>query len=386
MSDDADRTEAPTARKLRKAREQGQIAKSADLSAAVIVTGSLACILGFGNWMIEHLKQQMIQLLTFEQRTLSQPEMLPSVVGHHLAQAYSVIWPILLFTLVAALLTSVIMGGGLNFSLTAVQLNLERLNIFSGIKRIFGPQAWVELGKSVLKLALVFSALAISVSQNMDSLLLTGRMDLEAGFWSSGKLISESILAVAMSLVVIALLDVPYQRFIYKKRLRMTKQEVKDEMKDMEGRPEVKAKIRRKQREMAQARMMQRVKDADVIITNPEHFAVALEYDPTGDGAPILVAKGADLMAQRIREEAKNCGIYIFEAPSLARAVYFTTELEKQIPEALFHAVAQVIAYVFSLEAHHPGQMRHPKPKVKLPESMWFNPDGSKMTPEGAVA
>jgi flagellar biosynthetic protein FlhB len=160
------------------------------------------------------------------------------------------------------------------------------------------------------------------------------------------------------------------------KRMRMTKQEIKDEMKDMEGQPEVKAQIRRRQREVANSRMMQKVKDADVIITNPEHFAIALSYDPTSDGAPILIAKGADHMAARIREEAKNHSVEIFSAPELARALYFTTNVDQPIPDALYYAVAQVIAYVFSLGQVRPGVPSMVRPHPKIPESMMFDADG----------
>ena len=191
---------------------------------------------------------------------------------------------------------------------------------------------------------------------------------------------------MACSLAVIALIDAPYQKYAFMKRMRMTKQEIKDEFKEMEGQPEVKAQIRRRQREMANARMMQRIKDADVVITNPEHFAVALEYDPSGDGAPVLVAKGTDHMAARIREEAGTHGIHIFQAPPLARALYFTTELEQQVPEDLYHAVAQVIAYVFSLEARMPGQSQRPKPRVQLPASMLFDADGQPTSNARATA
>jgi flagellar biosynthetic protein FlhB len=182
------------------------------------------------------------------------------------------------------------------------------------------------------------------------------------------------------------MIDVPWQKHSFTKRMRMTKQEVKDEFKQMEGSPEVKAQIRRRQREMANSRMMDRIKDADVVITNPEHFAVALEYDPTGDGAPIMVAKGSDHMAALIRAEATAHGIHLFEAAPLARAIYYTTEVEQQVPEDLYHAVAQVIAYVFSLEAASPMNPARPKPSVKVPPSMLFNPDGSRVkAPENAT-
>jgi flagellar biosynthetic protein FlhB len=184
---------------------------------------------------------------------------------------------------------------------------------------------------------------------------------------------------LTLTLGLIALLDAPYQKYAFIKRMRMTKQEVKDELKDMEGRPEIKAQIRRKQREMSNARMMQKVKDADVVITNPEHFAVALSYDPTSDGAPILLAKGADQMAARIREEARAHGVEIFEAAPLARALYFTTELDQPVPESLYYAVAQVIAYVFSLGQVRPGVAPMQRPRPEVPPGMMFNPDGKRV-------
>jgi flagellar biosynthetic protein FlhB len=180
-------------------------------------------------------------------------------------------------------------------------------------------------------------------------------------------------------LAVIALIDVPWQRHSFMKRMRMTRQEIKDEMKDMEGRPEVKAQIRRRQREMANARMLQRVKDADVVITNPEHFAVALEYDPENNGAPIVVAKGSDFMAAKIREEAGKAGVHLFPAPELARALYFTTEAEHPVPEALYHAVAQVIAYVFNLEGAQPGRRSMQRPQPEVPAALRFDADGRRL-------
>jgi flagellar biosynthetic protein FlhB len=201
----------------------------------------------------------------------------------------------------------------------------------------------------------------------------------------AGSLISESVLWLTLSLVLIAMVDAPYQRYSFMKRMRMSKQEIRDEHKDMEGRPEVKAQIRRRQREVATVRMMQKVKDADVIITNPEHFAIALSYDPTADGAPILLAKGADFVAARIREEAKNNHIEVFQAPELARALYFTTELDQPIPEALYFAVAQVIAYVFSLAQVQPGVDPMARPTPKIPTTMLFDADGKQLSPQAAA-
>jgi len=385
MSDDQDKTEKPTAQKLRKAREEGQVARSTELPAAVIVIGSLMVLTMTGGWMVTRLSKIFAQGFVFDRKIMETPRMLPVVFGDHLIAAFVLVLPIIVFTLIAAIAASGLTGGYL-FSLKAVAPSGAKLNLFNGIKRIFGPKAAMELVKALLKFSLVASVLWWSIKSNMESLIRIGHMGLEPALAASGTMIMQSALWVALSLAVIALIDVPYQKYDYIKNLRMTKQEVKDEYKQMEGSPEVKGQIRRRQREMANARMMARVKDADVVITNPEHFAVALEYDPTGDGAPVMVAKGSDHMAAKIRAEAQAHGVTFFEAPPLARAIYFTTEPEQQVPEELYHAVAQVIAWVFSLEGATPMNPPRPKPRVKVPPSMLFNPDGTKAKTAGASA
>ena len=384
MADAEDRTEQPTARRLRKAREDGQVARSQELPAATIVIGALFMLFMTSGWIMNRLSSVFANGFVFDRKTLDKPLLLPKTFADQLLDAFMAVAPVVGLTAVLAILVTSVNGGFL-FSLKSVMPSAAKLNPMSGLKRMFGPRAWVELGKSIVKFLVVGAVLWWTLAHNMSSLLNIGRMGLEPGLAVAGKIIAESILWVSLSLALIALADVPYQRYDFMKRMRMTKQEVKDEFKEMEGRPEVKAQIRRRQREIANARMIQRVKDADVVITNPQHFAVALEYDPTSDGAPVLVAKGVDHMAQRIREEADIHGIHIFEAPPLARALYYTTEAEQQVPEELYQAVAQVIAYVFSLEAPGPQGSRMKRPQVKVPPSMWFNPDGSKVK-EGAIA
>jgi len=380
-----EKTEAPTARRLNKAVKDGEVARSVELPAAAVVIGTLLLLLLTGPWLIERLAALFAQGFALDLRTLRQPELLISAFGNQLFALFLLTTPLFVYTLVAAVISSG-MTGGHHFSLAAVKPKASKLSLISGLKRMFGTHAAVELAKAIMKFAVVSTVLWISIMNHMDTLMQMGRMHLEPALTAAAGIILESAVWVALSLAFIAMIDVPYQKHAYMKRMRMTKQEVKDELKEMEGRPEVKAQIRRRQREMANNRMMQRIKDADVIITNPQHFAVALEYDPSSDGAPVMVAKGADLMAARIREEAENHGIHIFEAAPLARAIYFTTELEQPVPEDLYHAVAQVIAYVFSLEgsAMH-GRVR-PRPQVKVPSNMLFNADGRPMSPEGVSA
>lgn len=372
-----ERTEAPTARRLSKAREDGQVARSVELPAAAVMISAVTLLFLAGSWLLLKLAEGFKAGFVIDRTTLLSPDLLPAMVGAQLLHAFGVIAPILLLTAVVAIVASGLTGGYL-FSVKALLPKGSKLNPLNGLKRMFGPKAAVELIKALLKFALVAGVLVAMVQVNLGDLVRLGNMPLEPAMRRAGELIVESALYVTLSLVLIAAIDVPWQKYDFLKRMRMTKQEVKDELKDIEGRPEVKAQIRRRQREMSNARMMQKVKDADVVITNPEHFAVALAYDPAGDGAPTLVAKGADLMAQQIREEANRHGVPIFEAPPLARALFFTTEVERPIPEALYLAVAQVIAYVFSLAAVRPGRAAMTKPTPQVPPEMRFDATGQR--------
>lgn len=386
MSESAqEKTEEPTAQKLKKARDDGQVARSTELPAAVIVIGAFLMLMFTGGWLITRLSSVFSQGFVFDRQLIEKPLLLPAHFGEQMLSAFLLVMPVIIFTMVAAIIASGMTGGYL-FSFKALLPKGSKINPINGFKRIFGTHALVELGKAILKFVLVAGVLWWSLMSNMDALVKIGQMSLEPALSAAGGMIMQSALWVALSLAVIAVIDVPWQKHSFTKKMRMSVQEVKDEFKQMEGSPEVKAQIRRRQREMSNARMMDRVKDADVVITNPEHFAVALEYDPTGEGAPILVAKGSDHMAALIRAEAKAHGVHLFEAAPLARAIYFTTEVEQQVPEDLYHAVAQVIAYVFSLEAASPMNPARSKPQVTIPPSMQFSPDGKKAPAQGARA
>jgi flagellar biosynthetic protein FlhB len=377
----AEKTEEATARKLRNARDDGQVARSVELPAAAVTIGAILVMYFIGSAWMTRVATIFAQGFTFDRKTLDNPELLVTTFASQLGESFLLIVPILGVTAVLAVLSSGATGGYL-FSLKSVMPKFSKLSPLQGFARMFGTKAAVELGKAILKFSLVATVLWSLVTTQLDQLMALGQMGLEPALAHAGIMIGESALWLSLSLLVIALIDAPYQKFAFMKRMRMTKQEIKDEMKDMEGQPEVKAKIRQRQREMANAKMIQKVKDADVVITNPEHFAVALSYDPTGDGAPILLAKGSDFLALRIREEAEKHGIEIFSAPPLARALYFTTKLDQPIPEALYLAVAQVIAYVFSLADVRPGIEPMRKPSPKIPTSMQFDADGKLSEPQ----
>jgi flagellar biosynthetic protein FlhB len=376
----AEKTEDPTERKLRNAREEGQVARSVELPAAAVTIGAILTLFFMGGYWIKQMAEIFASGFKFDRKTLDNPDLMVTAFAHQIGEAFLLIVPVLLVTAIMAILSSGATGGYL-FSLKSTLPKFSKLSLLSGFKRMFGANAAVELLKAILKFSLVTIVLWALVSRQMDPMMQLGQMAIEPALATAGWMIAESALWLSLSLLVIALIDAPYQKYSFIKRMRMTKQEVKDEMKDMEGQPEVKQQIRRRQREMANNRMIQKVQDADVVITNPEHFAVALSYDPTGDGAPILLAKGSDHMAARIREEAEKHGVEMFAAPPLARALYFSTEEDQAVPESLYLAVAQVIAYVFSLADVRPGVAPMLKPQPKVPASMLFDANGKLMTP-----
>jgi flagellar biosynthetic protein FlhB len=386
MSDSSlEKTEQPTGKRLSKAREEGNIPRSMDLAAAAITIVSMIILTLSGSWMFKGMVDLFKSGLSFDTKAIQSPHAAFSIAAEQVFLAGGFVLPLILMTAVVAIAASLSMGG-FNFTLKPTLPHFEKLDIVQGMARIFGSHAWIELGKSLLKFGLVSIVLVVVLNGKVGELNAIGRMGLENAVAATGSLVMESILWVTLALVAIALIDVPLQQYLFYKRLRMTKQEVRDEMKEAEVSPEVRGKIKARQREIAMAKMMRRVKDADVIITNPEHFAVALSYDPTADAPPVLVAKGVDHLAQRIREEGAQHGVMVFEAPPLARALYFTTELEHPVPEELYFAVAQVIAYVYSLSDVRPGEPQALRPVPRVPRSMWFDARGQRQGEQGVAA
>ena len=374
----SEKTEEPTARKLQKAREEGQVARSVELPTAVLLVTATLFFTLMGSWMFKQMGQLFTYQLAFDRKVMDKAELMPSLFAQSLLDGFLLVLPIMLVLYVMAIISSGLTGGFI-FSMQLISPKFNKLNPLSGLARMFGMKALIELAKSIGKFVIVGAILLLSVMHNIDDLLNLNRMDLGTAVRHAGEMIIDACFWMSMGLVLIAVADVPLQRYQVHKKLKMTKQEIKDEMKDAEGRPEVKAQIRRRQREMANNKMMAKVKDADVVITNQQHFAVALEYDPSADGAPMLIAKGTDDLARRIRESAKEEGIQLFEAPELARALYFTTKVDEPIPESLYHAVAQVIAYVFSLNDRYPGAEGYVKPTPKIPDNMRYDENGFLM-------
>lgn len=371
-----ERTEEPTAKRLEKAQEDGQVARSQELSVAAMMIGVACFLYLFGGYLITRLSEVFVAGFTFDRKDILSDNLLPVAFGAHALDSMLVVLPIFILAVLIALGAAGILGGYI-FSLKSLAPKASKINPLSGFKRMFGTKAVVDLSKALAKFSLVGVTLYLVVSESFNALVSLGFMDLRPAMAEAGDMIAAGTVLVTLTLIVAAAIDVPYQIYEYNKKMKMTKQEVKDEFKDTEGRPEVKAQIRRKQREMAMGQMMEAVADADVIIVNPEHFAVALSYDPSSNGAPVVVAKGADFMAQGIRERAAEHGVPLFSSPTLARAIYFTTDINQSVPESLYYAVAQVIAYVFSLNSLGPGSSVADKPRPEVPAGMRYNTDGT---------
>jgi len=378
MAEDSsqEKTELPTARRLEKAREDGDVARSKELSMAMIMIVTSALMIFMGGDIVMSLGHMMTDGLLLDRALIFDVQLLPVHLATILFEGFWAIVPILLVTLFITLLTPAFMGGWI-FSTKAFMPKASKLSPIKGFGRMFGVKAIVELLKAVGKFLLVAGIGLFTLTWYSDGLLGLGKGSPEAAFMQAGEIMAWSVFFMCLSLVLIAAIDVPFQAYQHTKKLKMTLQEVKDEMKDVEGRPEVKAAIRQKQREMSMQRMIDAVPDADVVIVNPEHFAVALSYDQASEGAPKVVAKGVDHMSDRIREVAKENAIEIVRLPTLARAIYYTTELDQEIPEPLYLAVAQVLSYVFSLNNEMYGDSQAELQQIDVPDDYQFDINGN---------
>ena len=345
-----ERTEEPTDKRLTEARDKGQIARSRELNTfVVLVTGSLA-ILIFGQNVTETLGLIMRDQFQLTRADIfDSSAMLRSFSGVMFA-AGKMLAPFLVVMVLAALVGPLALGGW-SFSFESLQPKLEKLDPIKGVARLFGVRGLIELLKSLLKFLLVFGITFWLFMLHLKDFVGLNSEPLGLAIRHGAELIGFSILILSASLGLIVVIDVPFQLWDHKKKLKMTHQEIKDEMKDTDGRPEIKSRIRSMQIELAHSRMMDEVPKADVIVTNPTHFAVALKYDQEGSVAPRVVAKGVDLIAAHIRNLANGAAIPVIAAPPLARALYHSTELNDEIPDGLYLAVAQVLAYVYQLRA-----------------------------------
>jgi flagellar biosynthetic protein FlhB len=361
-----DKTEEPTEKRRREAREKGQLPRSKELNTLAVLVAGAGALLMYGASLADALMRLMRGSFELDRATVMNSESMLNLLVAAAKIAGDGVWPILAVLLAAALIGPVSLGGWL-FSAEALAPKFSRMNPLEGLKRMFSVRSVVELSKALVKFAVVLAVAILVLKSDQDDLLAMAHEPMEQALIHCAKVVGWSAFWLACSLMLIAAFDVPYQLWDNRQKLMMTKQEVKDEYKDSEGKPEVKAKVRQMQREMANRRMMQAVPQADVVITNPTHFAVALQYDPAATGAPKLLAKGNDFMALKIREIAQEHKITVLESPALARAVYYSTELDHEIPAGLYLAVAQVLAYVYQLKQYRAGKGKRPGPMPDLP-------------------
>lgn len=352
--DGQERSEDASQKRLDEAREKGQIPRSREFNTMVMmVAGSLSLYL-MGDDLMRDFANMLSDGLTLDRKMIFDRFGLIDGIARMFKAAASMLAPFLLVSVVAAIFSSVAIGGW-SFSPKAMAFKPEKLNPISGLKRIFALRGVVELLKALAKFMLVGGVAVLLMQRLRDDILGLGYQETGAALGHSGEILVSSFLILSLVLILIAAVDIPFQLWDHAQNMKMTKQEVRDEYKDTEGKPEVKSRVRQMQREIAQRRMMEAVPDADVIITNPTHYAVALKYDGVGMRAPRVVAKGKNLIAAQIRNRATEHNVPIFTAPPLARAIFFSTELEQEIPAGLYFAVAQVLAYIYQLKTAYSG-------------------------------
>ena len=362
-----ERSEQPTSKRLDESRKKGQVARSRELNMLLVMLASVLFLLFAGGSMASSILAMVAGSLTPSGELLTNPRLLPSHLFGTLASAGLITAPFFLVTVIAALAGPALMGG-LVFSAQAIAFKAEKLDPIKGLGRVFSTKGLIELVKALLKFFLIIGVAYLLFRSMEREILSLISLNVMEAIIRSETMISWALLLLSMTLVLIAAIDVPYQLWSHNKQLKMTKQEVRDESKETDGRPEVKSRIRQLQREASQRRMLEDVPTADVVITNPTHYSIALKYDPSGISAPIVVAKGADLIALKIRTVAAENNVVIYEEPPLARAIFASTEIGGEIPAPLFLAVAKVLAYVFHLKKAAPTDYV-PRPEaVPLPE------------------
>ncbi len=347
-----EKTEQPTPKRLQDARRKGQIARSRELNTMAITLAGGVALVVMSDGLGDALSQLMRGAFNIPRSDMFDTFAMVRRLASAMQDALLMLLPFMLLLAVVAIGSSVVLGG-MAFSAESIAPKLSKLNPLKGLKRLFSAKGLVELLKALAKFFLIGGVTALVIWHSLDSFLGLGRMELGPAMDEMGSLVGWSFVLIASTMILIALVDVPFQLWDHNRQLKMTRQEIRDEMKETEGRPEVKGRIRSLQREMAQRRMMEEVPKADVIVTNPTHYAVALRYDQERMQAPRLVAKGVDLVAANIRRVAGGHQVPVVESPMLARAIYAHTRLNETIPAGLYLAVAKLLAYVFQLRVYH---------------------------------
>ena len=372
-SDGQERTEDPTGRRLSQAREKGQIPRSREMGTAVVLLSGVLGLMMVGPSLGRAMLAIWRVNFSFEREGIFDPQTMGRALVAAIAELMTPLLSLFAVVLLASILGNMLIGG-INFSTEAMMPKFSKLNPASGLKRMFGVQSLIELVKSIGKVLFIALMAWLLFKANLEHILDLGQKQVAFAISDSLDSLLWIGLLLCCALLPIVLIDVPFQIWNHSRQLKMTKQEVKDEYKDSEGKPEVKGKIRQLQYEMANRRMMAEVPKADVVVTNPTHYSVALKYDKSKPGSsPVVVAKGIDDIAMKIREIAREYKVTMVASPALTRALYHTTKLDQEIPEGLFVAVAQVLAYVYQLQAYRKGKGEAPRrlpPELPIPDDL----------------
>ena len=381
MAEDDDssqeKTEEPSARKIEKAREEGQIPRSRDLTTTAVLLLAALGIYIFAGFMGDKIIGLTRENFSLTRETIFDPN---AMIAHFVAAFYDGLFslvPLMGVLLVASIVGPIALGGFI-FSGKAMAPKLSRMDPIAGLKRMFSMNSLIELLKSIAKVSLILWATILLLRLYAQDMFRLSDQSVGDAIINSLEISILAVIALSVTTILIAAIDIPIQIYQYNKKMKMSRQDLKDEYKDTEGKPEVKGRIRQLQREMAQRRMMGNVPQADVIITNPEHFSVALRYDPETMDVPIMLAKGGDHVAMKIREIAGAHKIEIIQSPVLARAIFYTTDVDEEIPAGLYLAVAQVLAYVFQLRNYRKGKGDRPQyPRnINVPRDMRYDARG----------
>lgn len=363
-----ERTEQPTAKRLEDAKRKGQVARSKELNTMAVTLAGAIFLAASGGYLGEALTDLMGRGFSLTRADIFEPTTMSKHLVGAMRETLITLLPFFLVTVVAAVLASVVLGG-FSFSAEALAPKLSKLNPVKGMKRVFSLKGLLELLKALAKFLLIGGVTTLLMWQFLDDFLGLSALALTQAVVRAGQLVGLSAVVLASTLILIALVDVPFQLWDHKRQLKMTRQEIKDELKETDGRPELKSRIRSLQHELAQRRMMEDVPKADVIVTNPTHFAVALRYDQTQMSAPRVVAKGTELVATNIRRVGSEAKVPVVESPLLARALYFNTEIGEYIPAGLYLAVAKLLAYVFNLKVYVVQGGDRPE----VPDDLWVS-------------
>ena len=365
-----EKTEEPTAKKREDSKKEGQVPRSRELNTSIVLMASAILLIAMGKSLGNGMAGIMKSGLQIERAQIF--ERASTIVGelfNSIYMMFSLFIPFMLILIIVVLLTPGFIGGW-SFSLKAAKPKWSRISVMKGFKRMFSSKGLMELVKSLLKVSLIGGVAAIYIWNWSGDLLSLGRLSPNLAIISGMELVGGMFLMLSVATLLIAMIDVPFQLFQHNKQLKMTKQEIRDENKQTEGDPELKARVRRVQQDMAMNRMIEEIPKADVVITNPTHYAVAIKYEEDKGGAPVILAKSVELLALKIREIAGRNDVLLFESPVLARALYYSTEINDEIPTGLFHAIAQVLAYVYQLRV------------ATDPENTPVKPDSIEIPPE----